>query len=136
MRAYKVYTLLLTMLIGISAWASKHASDSTGIKPFHRFYISWGYTKAWYSNSDIHFTGTFEGNDYDFTIMKAHGHDRPDMHALIPEVTVPQYVYRIGYFFDKKRLWAIEFNFDHTKYIMDDYQTAPCQRHDQWSYYR
>lgn len=120
----RCFTLCCFLIVSFSAWASKHHSDSTAIKPFHRFYISWGYTKAWYSNSDIRFTGTYHGNSYDFTIQQAHGSDRPDMHALIPEVTVPQYVYRIGYFFDKKRVWAIEFNFDHTKYIMDDYQTA------------
>src|SRR5207253_2596525 len=49
-------------------------------------------------------------------------HDRPDF-ANIPDVvniTVPQYVGRIGYTINKK--WAIELNYDHTKYVVDDHQ--------------
>jgi len=103
---------------------AKQSSDTSSIKPFHRLYGNWGYTKCWFSHSDIHFTGAFKGNSYDFTIQNAKAHDRMNMESILPQITVPQYVYRIGYFFDKKRQWAIEFNFDHSKYIMDDNQTA------------
>lgn len=112
------------MVSATGASAMRHARDTASIKPFHRLYISWGYTKAWYSTSDIYFKGAFNGNSYNFVVTNAIAHDRPDMHALFPQVTVPQYVYRIGYFFDRKREWAIEFNFDHTKYIVDNYRTA------------
>nr|MBA3971987.1 hypothetical protein [Bacteroidota bacterium] len=37
------------------------------------------------------------------------------------DLTIPQYVYRLGYFFNDK--YGIEINFDHVKYVMNDYQT-------------
>ncbi|MBS1625166.1 MAG: hypothetical protein JSS76_18555 [Bacteroidetes bacterium] len=120
----RMILITILMVSALSMSAMRHQRDTASIKPFHRFYISWGYVKAWYSTSDIYFKGAFNGNSYNFVVTNAIAHDRPDMHAIFPQVTIPQYVYRIGYFFDKKRVWAIEFNFDHTKYIVDNYRTA------------
>ncbi|MCW3126885.1 MAG: hypothetical protein JWO03_2543 [Bacteroidetes bacterium] len=123
MKAKSILSLLL--FIGtISGLSARHQADSSGIRPFHRFYISWGYTKCWFSNSTIHFKGSVNNTPYDFEIEHARAHDKPDMKALFPEVTVPQYVFRIGFFFDKKRQWALELNYDHAKYIVTDFQTA------------
>ena len=82
----------------------------------HDFYFSWGYNAEWYSNSDIHISQPELGNDFVFVQAQAHdniGWDKLFYHPL----TIPQYNYRLGYFFSPE--WALEINFDHTKYIVE-----------------
>jgi hypothetical protein len=93
-------------------------------------YFSWGYTRAKYSKSTIEFRNhsnqynpvTNRFDNYDFTIHDAVAHDRPDFDKIpdVINITVPQYVFRIGYVLSKK--WGIELNYDHTKYVVDNYQ--------------
>jgi hypothetical protein len=90
-------------------------------------YIAWGYTRAFYSKSDIHLenhTGTGRANNYDLHLHKATAHDRPNFEAIphMKDVSVPQYVVRLGYQVNEKV--GLELNYDHTKYIVDDYQTV------------
>lgn len=95
-------------------------------------YFSFGYTRAWFSKSTIHFSDhsntyhdfTQRSNNYDFTIYNAKASDRPDFDHIkdIKNISVPQYVYRIGYYFNNKKDLGIEINFDHTKYIVNDWQ--------------
>ncbi len=96
------------------------------------FYFSWGYNKAWYSKSDLHFKNTsgeynpITGNydSYDFTVYGAKAKDRPGFKDILrTDLTIPQYVYRLGYYFNNKRDLGIEINFDHTKYLMIGSQT-------------
>lgn len=96
------------------------------------FYFSWGYNKDWFSKSDIHFKNTTTEYDqqkgtpksYDFTIYDVEATDRPGFKDIArTDLTIPQYVYRLGYYFNNKKDLGIEINFDHTKYIMKDYQT-------------
>ena len=96
------------------------------------FYFSWGYNRDFFSKSDIHFTNNtteYDGQkstpkSYDFTVYDAKAHDRPGFKDILrTDLTIPQYVYRLGYFFNDKKNFGIEINFDHVKYIMDDYQT-------------
>jgi hypothetical protein len=95
------------------------------------FYFSWGYNRDWFSKSDIHFynpgeINTETGNNvsYDFTIYNAHANDRSRIKDIFrTELTIPQYNYRFGYYFNNKKDLGIELNFDHVKYIMADWQT-------------
>ncbi|MCE3278721.1 MAG: hypothetical protein K0S44_912 [Bacteroidetes bacterium] len=97
-----------------------------------RFYFSWGYNKDWFSKSDIHFKNSSTEYDsenqvksYDFILYNIEAKDRPGFKDIPnTELTIPQYVYRIGYYFNDKRDLAIELNFDHVKYVMRDWQTA------------
>ena len=93
-------------------------------------YFSWGYNKDWFSKSDLHFSDNGApdpGNksditSYDFTIYDATARDRPGFKEILKtDLTIPQYVYRLGYFFNEKM--GIEINFDHVKYVMNDFQT-------------
>jgi len=69
------------------------------------WYVSWGYTKAVYTKSDIHMQNLsgseseHQGNFYDFTLIKAKAHDRPDMSKLndFSNISIPQFVCRAGY---------------------------------------
>ncbi len=100
------------------------------IKKKKSLYFTWGYTKAWYTKSTIHFkdlsnkyhpeTGNY--NYYDFTVHNAVAHDRPDYKKIkdVINITIPQFVFRIGYTINNK--WDAELNYDHTKYVVDDWQ--------------
>lgn len=99
-----------------------------------KFYFSWGYTRAWFSKSDIHFedhsnkyyrvTGKY--HDYDFTIYSATAKDRPDFDQIkdVINITIPQFVARVGYYFNNKKDFGVEINYDHTKYVVDNYQNV------------
>lgn len=96
------------------------------------FYFSWGYNRDWFSKSDLHFKNTSgdynatTGNydSYDFTIYDVKAKDRPGFRDILrTDLTIPQYVYRLGYYFNDKHDLGIEINFDHAKYVMVGWQT-------------
>ncbi len=94
------------------------------------FYFGWGYNKDWYSKSDIRLQNDnpqmINGKyyTYDFTVYDATAKDRPDFDKIkdVVNITVPQFSSRIGYYFNNKRDFGIELNYDHAKYVVNDYQ--------------
>jgi hypothetical protein len=118
----KKYALLLFLICGFSTILTAQTTDSVKHRKFvknGRMYGSWGYNEEWYTHSNIHVSQPSLGNDYTFENLQ--GHDRIGWNYLAQwgyQLTIPQYNYRFGYFFDEKQLWAIELNFDHTKYIV------------------
>jgi len=86
------------------------------------FYFSWGYNKEWYSHSSLHVKQAALGNDYTLVSVKAHDHPGWNEGLFSKDLTIPQYNYRLGYFFNEKQDMAFEINFDHTKYIIADGQ--------------
>lgn len=87
------------------------------------FYFSWGYNKDYFSKSDIHFKNSGSDN-YDFKLVGAQAKDLPGFKDILKtDLSIPQYVYRLGYYFKKKPQFGIEVNFDHAKYIVTDNQT-------------
>jgi hypothetical protein len=88
------------------------------------FYFSWGYNTEWYTRSNIHVNQPELNNDYAWTNIRAHDHKGWDDGLLHIALTIPQYNYRIGYFFDRVKGLGFELNFDHTKYIFTDGQDA------------
>lgn len=121
------HLILLVLFTGFFTATSQ--SDSLKKKVKH-FYLTWGYTKCYYSKSTIHFKNTSMKynerrnmpDNYDFTIYDATAHDRPDYDKIkdVINVTIPQFVGRLGYMFNDK--WGVEMNYDHAKYVVDDYQ--------------
>ncbi len=85
------------------------------------FYASWGYNRDWFTTSNLHISN---GGNNNFTIHHIVAKDRPNFEAIKSyEFTIPQYNYRIGYWLPKHKGWAIEYNFDHTKYVMNNNET-------------
>ncbi len=138
-----IFAILLLLISTQNSFAQEINAPSNTISsatssaklPFfktHAFYFQWGYNREKYSNSDIHFSGQIElenktVKDYDFVIHQAEASDKPDFDALLKDplqITIPQYSYRIGMFLNEKRNAAVELNFDHTKYVVNDWQTA------------
>lgn len=123
-------TTLLPLVSGAQSISEKAAPKK---KQKGTFYVSWGYNRAWYGRTDIHFRNlsntyneqTNRYDYYDFTLHNVKASDRPDQDNLLSTpITIPQYNYRVGYFFNDKYDLGIEISFDHTKYIVDDNQTV------------
>ena len=109
----KILIAIFILLISTSIFAQKKQRKG-------EFYFSWGYNKEWYTHSNIRVMQPELGNDFKFVRVKAHDHPGWDEGLLNLPLTIPQYNYRIGYFFNKKKDLAFEINFDHTKYIFAD----------------
>ena len=93
-----------------------------------QYYFSWGYSREWFSASDIHFTG----QGYDFTLDKVKAKDRQSPFAWNPyfqinKLTIPQYNFRLGCFINDK--YAITLGWDHMKYVMVQDQTVRINGH-------
>ena len=84
------------------------------------FYASWGYNTEWYTRSTVTVKQPSLGNDYRMQKVKAHDHRGWDEGLFHMQFTIPQYNYRLGYYFNDKQDLAFEINFDHTKYIISD----------------
>ena len=81
------------------------------------FYFYWGWNRAFYSPSTIH----FQGNTYDFQLYDVVAVDRQSpfstsLYLNPKKMTIPQYNARIGYYF--KNDWQISLGVDHMKYVM------------------
>jgi hypothetical protein len=69
-------------------------------------------------------------------VYNAKAHDRRDMKDLFNKpLTVPQYVFYGGYFFNNKKDLGIEIGWDHLKYIVTDGQTVHIKGNIRGAYY-
>lgn len=84
------------------------------------FYFSWGYNTEWYTRSNVSVSQPELGNNYTFRRISGHDNRGWDGKLFTKPLTIPQYNYRVGYFFNKKKGLAFEINFDHTKFIFAD----------------
>jgi hypothetical protein len=105
--------ILLTITLNVAAQNEKRKGE---------FYFSWGYNKAYYTNSDVSISQKNLGNNFVFKNTKLVDNPGWDQALLTMELSIPQYNYRIGYFFDEDL--AFEINFDHTKALFKDNQTV------------
>ena len=119
-------SLRITAIILLQVFTS-FAQNTIEVKPKKMkgdFYISWGYNREAYSNSDIRFQNHTNDN-YDFTLVNAAAHDKPGFNNgfsnfIHSDLTIPQYNLHIGYKFKNKRNLGIEWSWDHLKYVVYD----------------
>jgi hypothetical protein len=83
----------------------------------HRVFAYWGYNRAQFSASSIHFTGA----DYDFILHDVLAKDKPEAFTLNnyfnpKNIWIPQYNYRVGWFFNDR--WSFSLGLDHMKYVV------------------
>jgi hypothetical protein len=119
MRSLKII-LVVFLLISVDSFAQRHSHKRKYPNQKNSVYFYWGYNRSAYTKSDIHFTGP----DYDFTLINAEAKDRPsnDIKTYFnPKTfTVPQFNFRIGWFYKENWDWSI--GWDHMKYVMRDDQ--------------
>lgn len=115
-KSIAILSLFVCILLTGKLFAQEHK------KPKGELYFSWGYNTEWYTKSDVHINQPSLGNDY--TLNSVKGNDRRgwDNNLLQKAITIPQYSYRLGYFFNPEKGWGVEINFDHTKFIITDEQ--------------
>lgn len=117
--------LLLVLLVAIPLFAQeKKKEERKGNKG--QMYFSWGWNRAFYSDSDIH----FKGDDYDFVLRDVEGNDRItpfkfEDYFQLDRITIPQTNFRIGFFFHDN--YTISMGVDHMKYVMKSYQYVPIE---------
>lgn len=114
----------LFVIILINAVAAQAQFIKLEKPKFSGIYFQWGYNRDWYSKSDIHLS---DGSTYDFTIYDVVAKDKPDFSAFRNspwDITIPQNSYRLGVYLNEKHTHAIEFNYDHAKYVQVDSQTV------------
>ncbi|MBI2283955.1 MAG: hypothetical protein HYU71_09620 [Bacteroidetes bacterium] len=87
-------------------------------------YFSWGYNKEWYTRSNVQVNQPSLNNDYTLHNIRSKDHPGWDEGLLSIPLSIPQYNYRLGYFFNKKKGLAFEINFDHTKHLIRDGQNV------------
>jgi hypothetical protein len=112
--------LILTVVQAGSLFAQENAFAPNGKG---NFYVFWGWNRAHYSRSTIHFTG----DNYDFTLKDVIARDRQSPFSariyLNPgNITIPQTDLRLGYYFKDK--WQLSIAVDHMKYVMVNDQTV------------
>lgn len=133
----------LAALLSASAWAqqaSEQAPEVTvkpaaaaanfdkALKDEGKWYFSWGYGRQQYAPSDIHISQPSLGND--FTLHQVSASDYPGsvgdaVNAFLKlDLTSPQENVRIGYFLNPEKTFAIELNYDHSKYNTDAGQSV------------
>jgi hypothetical protein len=88
------------------------------------FYFSWGYNSEWYTKSNITVSQPSLNNKVTFVNIVAHDHEGWNYNFFHKPLTIPQYNYRIGYFFNQQQDWGFEINFDHAKYVVDPGQNV------------
>ena len=108
---------LFLVFVVASHLFSQNDSLKISTKKKGTLYFSAGYTRVWFSKSDIRFVDrastyhpeTGYNHNYDFTVYDAEAHDRPDFDKIpdIVNFTVPQYAYRLGYYFNNKSDLAV-----------------------------
>ena len=119
-------SLLLLTTTFLSAQVSENTYENSKAYTANnkgKFYAYWGWNRASYSKSDVH----FQGEDYDFTLYQVKGNDRQSPFSYhnyfqLNRVTIPQTNVRLGYFISDH--YNISLGVDHMKYIMTVGQTA------------
>ncbi|MBC7553581.1 MAG: hypothetical protein H7257_06340 [Taibaiella sp.] len=114
------YALLLCLVMAFFSLSVAAQPAEKGKKKKHgALYFSWGYNQEWYTRSTVHVTQSALGNDYELVKVRGNDHMGWNNKSIFRQaLTIPQYNYRLGYFFNEKQDMAIELNFDHTKYII------------------
>jgi hypothetical protein len=107
--------ILLMVSIPVFTYAQKTKTTRK-----YEFYFSWGYNTEWFTNSNVAVSQPELGNNYTFKNISGHDHKGWDDGLFSKALTIPQYNYRIGFIFNKKKGLGFEINFDHTKFIFGD----------------
>jgi hypothetical protein len=112
-----ISSIFLVFILPVTASAQTEKK-----KKKKEIYFSWGYNTEWYTNSTVKISQPELGNNYRFKNVKGHDHRGWDEGLFSKAISIPQYNYRLGYFFNNKKDIGVEINFDHTKFIFADNQ--------------
>ncbi|HXS35802.1 MAG TPA: hypothetical protein VN721_03830 [Flavipsychrobacter sp.] len=118
-----IFTLLYIIVPVVIFAQSAPQTSTIKAKKKHKtsYYFSWGYNEEWYTHSNVKISQPSLNNDYTMENVRSHDHIGWDK-IIGSAITIPQYNYRLGFFFNEEKGLALEINFDHTKYLISDPQ--------------
>jgi hypothetical protein len=121
-------------LAGIICLYLPAVAQKEGHEIADRLFVTWGYNRAYYDKSDVH----FKGEHYDFTLHDARAEDmpekfKPDVYFNPTQFTVPQFNFRAGYYFRPNT--AISIGWDHMKYHLVPTQLVKISGYIDEEYY-
>lgn len=125
-RLRELFLLCCGFLVQTPAIAADLAIPPAGsLAPASEWYFSFGTSKQFWSDSDIHISQQSLGNN--FTISGVHGVDDGFGFQQIfgGDLFGPQYNIRVGHFINDARTIGIELSLDHSKYSTVVGQIAP-----------
>lgn len=112
---------LLLLTTGILSAQSDSISFGKAFSNKGTFYIAWGYNKDWYTKTDVHVHDDVN-HTMDFTLYDMTARDHPQWQDILRvQPSIPQYGYRVGWWMPNGK-FGVELNFDHAKYIVNDWQ--------------
>ena len=114
--SWLLYFLALPGLMNAPTPQAKPATSGREI------FVSWGYNGAAYGRRDIHFSQPSLGNNFTLVGVQARDSKGWTEGLFSHSLTVPQYNFRFGIFFNDK--WGLELAHDHTKWIVKDNQSV------------
>ena len=112
--------VVLVVLISLVFFLPILANAQAKKKRRTELYFSWGYNTEWYTRSTLKIDQPGLNNHYKFKSIRGHDHRGWDDGLFSKALSIPQYNYRLGYFFNNKKDLGVEINFDHTKFIFGD----------------
>lgn len=117
---------LLALALSAAVPAMVRAQEAPRLR--HRVFLYWGYNRAQFTRSDIHFQGT----GYDFTLYDVAAKDKPEAFTLAnyfkpANIWIPQYNYRAGWFVNGH--WSLSLGLDHMKYVVQGGQRVRASGH-------
>lgn len=109
--------LLVVLMVVLTAFSANSQKNAFAPNGKGNFYVFWGWNRANYTKSTIHFTG----DSYDFTLHNVVARDRQSpfstrLYLNPANITIPQTDLRLGYYIKDK--WQVSFGVDHMKYVM------------------
>ncbi|MDG2343914.1 MAG: hypothetical protein P8L23_04995 [Flavobacteriales bacterium] len=119
---FKSVKHLATFLLAI-LWLNTFTQEIDKEIKSSKFYVYWGWNRAWFTDSDI----KFSGDNYNFSLLDVKAKDRQTDFAFDPyfnplKFTIPQYNFKIGYQFSKNVDFSL--GIDHMKYVVENNQQA------------
>ncbi len=115
-------TMLVFFMCMLSLNSVARQKQKKGKKPYSVF-SSWGYNRAFFTRSAIHFTG----EEYDFTLKHTLAKDRQSPLSAknyldLTNMTIPQYNFCIGMTLPHQL--SVTIGQDHMKYVVQNYSIA------------
>ncbi len=117
--------ILLALCFTATSFLTASAQTTKPAKKHRKgaLYFSWGYNQEWYTPSTVHVSPGALNNNYDLVSVRGVDHMGWNNKSIFKQaLTIPQYNYRLGYYFNQKQDLGIEINFDHTKFLIADSQ--------------
>ena len=110
MKRILILSILFLPLASFSQLTAISASGGIG-----KLWMQFGYNRAYFFPSDI----TFKGDSYDFTVSKAKANDDWQFANTDRwDKEIPQFTYRLGYFFNSEEMYGFEVGYTWVNYVL------------------